>query len=156
MNKQFIESCLQKATYVRKPNTKTSYIWDSGFTFLPKTLSIFKGCNNVKCALKGRNLQPVEAQFKGVFTKKEESYLKQFHPYHVNTQIWKIESYPMFIGYGSIGITGENGRITKESDTGDLIILYSRDYSWNEIEIFYFRGMLPYLEEVTKYLSTII
>lgn len=27
MNKQFIQSCLQKATYARKSNTKTSYIW---------------------------------------------------------------------------------------------------------------------------------
>lgn len=61
MNKQFIQSCLQKATYARKSNTKTSYIWDSGFTFLPKTLSIFRGGNNVKCAKKGRNLQNVEA-----------------------------------------------------------------------------------------------
>ena len=105
MNKQFIQSCLQKATYARKSNTKTSYIWDSGFTFLPKTLSIFRGGNNVKCAKKGRNLQNVEAQLKGTFSKKEESHLKQFAPYRVNTQIWEIENYPMFIGYGSIGIT---------------------------------------------------
>lgn len=156
MNNQFIQKSLQKASYVKKSGTSSSYAWQNGFTFLPKTLSIIKGGENFKCAKKGRNLQQVEAQFKGRFTKNEESLLKQYSPYKVNTQIWKIESYPMFIGYGSIGITGENGRITKESDTGDLIILYNSDYSWNEIEIFYFRGMLPYLEEVTKYLSTII
>ena len=156
MNKQFIQSCLQKATYTRKPNTKTSYIWDSGFTFLPKTLSIFRGNNNVKCAKKGRNLQNAEAQLKGTFCKKEESHLKQFAPYRVSTQIWEIENYPSFIGYGSIGITGESGTITKESDTGDLIILYSKDYNWDKIEIFYFKGMLPYLEEVAEYISTVI
>lgn len=141
---------------VNTPILEAYYIWDSGFTFLPKTLSIFRGGNNVKCAKKGRNLQNVEAQLKGTFSKKEESHLKQFAPYRVNTQIWEIENYPMFIGYGSIGITGENGRITKESDTGDLIILYSKDYNWDKIEIFYFKGMLPYLEDVAEYISTII
>lgn len=156
MNKQFIESCLQKATYVRKPDTKTSYIWDCGFRFLPKTLSIFRGSNNIKCAKKGRNLQNVEAQLKGRFKKEEESHLKLFAPYRVSTQIWEIENYPMFIGYGSIGITGKSGKITSKSDTGDLIILYSKDYNWDKIEIFYFKGMLPYLEEVSEYISTTI
>lgn len=80
MNKQFIQSCLQKATYARKSNTKTSYIWDSGFTFLPKTLSIFRGGNNVKCAKKGRNLQNVEAQLKVHSAKKRSHTLNNLHP----------------------------------------------------------------------------
>ena len=52
----------------------------------------------------------------GCFTKNEESPLKQNAPYKIRTQIWSINEYPLFIGYGSIGISNNEGKITKESD----------------------------------------
>ena len=66
-----------------------------------------------------------------------------------------MEQYPLFIGYGSIGISNNEGKITKESDLGDLVILYTSD-DWQSIRIYYFTGMITSLYEVMEYLSTTI
>lgn len=155
MNVQFIKSILQEATYVKKEGTETSYIWQSGTKILPKTLTI-SDKELSKTARKGRNLlHPVAGQLLGSFTKKEESPLKQNAPYKVRTQIWSIDEYPLFIGYGSIGISNKEGKITKESDLGDLAILYTSD-NGQSIHIYYFVGMITSLNEVMEYLSTTI
>lgn len=155
MNVQFIKSILQEATYVKKDGTETSYLWQSGIKILPKTLTI-SDKKLTKTARKGRNLlHPVAGQMFGSFTKKEESPLKQNAPYKVRTQIWSIDEYPLFIGYGSIGISNKEGKITKESDLGDLVILYTSD-NGQSIHIYYFAGMITSLNEVMEYLSTTI
>ena len=155
MNVQFIKCILQEATYVKKEGTKTSYLWHSGMKNLPKTLTISKE-ELSKIARKGRNLlHPVAGQMLGCFTKNEESPLKQKAPYKIRTQIWSINEYPLFIGYGSIGISNNEGKITKESDLGDLVILYTSD-DWQSIRIYYFTGMITSLYEVMEYLSTTI
>lgn len=49
-----------------------------------------------------------------------------------------MPSYPMFIGYGTLGISSESGKV--EGDTGDLVVLRSND-QWKNIDIFYFARM---------------
>lgn len=157
MNQLFIERVLQVAHYVRKPNTISSYAWESGCSYLPKTLTISKGDAIFTCAHKGRNLQTAtKAQLKGGFTQKEESLLKQNKPYKVSTQIWELVNFPLLIGYGSIGITGTDGKITSDSDTGNLVILYGEDKDWNRVRIYYGVGMLDYKEDVASYINSII
>ena len=102
MTEQFIAANLQKAIYSKKEDTETSYAWKSGAQILPKTLSIGKEHEFSKVARKGRNLQhPIAGQVIGKFTLKEESPLKQYKPYKIRTQIWSIDEYPLFIGYGA-------------------------------------------------------
>ncbi|WP_207214466.1 hypothetical protein [Bacteroides cellulosilyticus] len=106
-----------------------------------------------KVASKGRNLQQiVSGQMISTFTTKEESPLKQNIPFKVRTQIWAIENYPLFIGYGSIAISDADGKITRESDLGDLVIFYTSN-NGQTIHIFYLAGMITYLDEAAKYLS---
>lgn len=156
MNSQFIKSTLQEAIYVKKAGTITSYLWQSGMNILPKTLSISRECEFSKVAKKGRNLQhPIAGQMIGSFTKKEDSPLKQNTPYKIRTQIWSIDDFPLFIGYGSIAISNKEGKVTQESDLGDLVILYSSN-DWQSIHIYYSAGMITNLYEVIEYLSTTI
>jgi hypothetical protein len=85
----------------------------------------------------------------------EESPLKQHKPYVVRTQLWQVPLYPLFIGYGTLGISSESGRVT--GDTGDLVVLYSCD-QWANIVICYFAGMgnINDMEQVMKYLQRLV
>lgn len=153
MTNQFIAANLQEAIYSKKEGTATSYSWKSGAQILPKTLSIGKEHEFSRVARKGRNLQhPIAGQVIGRFTLKEESPLKQYKPYKIRTQIWSIDEYPLFIGYGSIAISNTDGKITKDSDFGDLIVLHSSD-DWQTIHFFYFAGMVANLYEVMDFLT---
>lgn len=155
MNKQFIEKVILQATYQKKESTKDGYYWLSGSKILPNRLSISKGVNISNVAKKGRNLQPSKGQLIGRFTKEECSPLKQNKPYELRTQIWCIADYPQFIGYGTIGISNKTGKITRESDNGDLVVLFSLD-NWKTIDIFYLPCMVQELEAVMKHLVEII
>lgn len=141
MNDELMKASLSEATYEKKQGTTTSYYWKSGSKILPNRASI----NNVeitKVARKGRNLQhPVVGQFIATFTIKEQSPLKLHKPFNVRTQIWQHEYYPQFIGYGTIGISDAQGKVTDNSDTGDLVIFYSEEVNWQTIKVFYLRGM---------------
>lgn len=59
---------------------------------------------------------------------------------------------PLFIGYGTLGISSESGKVT--GDTGDLVVLYTPD-QWANIVICYFVGMgnINDMEQVMKYLQ---
>lgn len=141
MNEELMKASLSEATYEKKAGTTTSYYWKSGSKILPNRASI-KNVEITKVARKGRNLQdPLAGQFIGKFTIKEESPLKLHKPYNVRTQIWQNEDYPQFIGYGTIGISDAEGRVTDRSDTGDLLVFYSDDTDWENIRIFIFAGM---------------
>lgn len=155
MNKQFINGVIQKAIYTKKSTTKDGYYWSSGSTILPNRLSISRGRNISFATKAGRNLQYSQGQLIGRFTKKEQSVLKQNKPFELRTQVWSITGYPEFIGYGTVGISDESGKITRESDKGDLVILYSTD-NWETIQIFYLPRMVDNLEAVMEYLITII
>jgi hypothetical protein len=56
------------------------------------------------------------------------------------------------VGYGSIGISNQEGKIDRGSDTGDLIVLDAEDPDWERIRFFYFPAMVKGLEEVMNFL----
>lgn len=153
MEQNFIESSMQESCYERKPGTLTSYYHKTGRKILPNRLTISRDkLFNVR--KKDRNLiHPVIGQLLGQFTKNEESPLKANSPFMVRTQIWHIPEYPLFIGYGSIGISNEEGKIDRGSDTEDLIILEAEAPDWERIRIFYFPAMIKKLEEVMTHIS---
>ncbi|MBQ6648377.1 MAG: hypothetical protein IJM66_05965 [Muribaculaceae bacterium] len=149
---EFIGKAMKSAAYQHKKGTASSYYWQSGDKILPNRLSISKDTEMTSVKRKGRNLlHPVVGQLLGKFKVAEESPLKQHKPFEVRTQIWQVPLYPLFIGYGTIGITGASGKV--EGDTGDLVVLYSTD-QWANITIFYFAGMgnPNDMEQVMKYL----
>lgn len=152
---EFISKAMQVAEYQQKEGTSSSYYWQRGSKILPNRLSISKNeMTNVE--RKGRNvLHKIVGQLLGKYKVSEESPLKQHKPYDVRTQIWQIPLYPLFIGYGTIGISGASGRV--EGDTGDLVVLYSND-SWANITIFYFAGMgnINDMEQVMKHLQEFV
>ena len=148
MIQDFISKSMKVAIYARKEDTATSYYWQSGSGILPNRLSISKNQMS-SVQRKGRNmLHPVSGQLLGTFRVAEESPLKQHKPFKLRTQLWQVPLHPSFIGYGTIGITNEEGKIT---DTGDLVMLFSHD-EWETIYIYYFAGMgnpndLPQVEK---------
>ena len=137
MTDEFVMKSMSVATYEKKEGTASSYYRKSGVKLLPQRMSISpQSMTNVQ--RKGRNLQKIAGQCVANFTKDEESPLKICKPYTLRTQIWLQENFLEFVGYGTIGITGENGRIY---DTGDLVVFYAEDENWNVIRIFIFCGM---------------
>lgn len=155
MIEEFISKSMQVAFYQHKEGTASSYYWQQGSRILPNRLSI-KDSDMTKVQRKGRNLANYSiGQLLGKFKVVEESPLKQHKPFAVSTKIWQVPLFPLFIGYGTIGISAESGRV--EGDTGDLVILYSTD-QWENIAIFYFAGMgnINDLEQAAKFLSRYI
>lgn len=139
MIEEFISKSMKVAIYQHKEGTKSSYYWRQGSKILPSRLSISRGSEMTNVQHKGRNaMHPVVGQLLGKFKVAEESPLKQHKPYVVRTQLWQVPLYPLFIGYGTIGISNESGKVT--GDTGDLIVMHSTD-QWESISIFYFAGM---------------
>ncbi len=135
---EFIRKSMKVAVYRHKEGTKSSYYWQQGIQLLPNRLSISRGTEMTNVQHKGRNaMHPVVGQLLSNFRLDEESPLKQHKPFDCRTQIWQVPLYPLFIGYGTIGITNEQGKV---KDTGDLIVLHSTD-QWENIRIFYFAGM---------------
>lgn len=161
MNEDLIRQSVHEATYQLKEGTASSFYWQSGDKILPNRVTISR-TQITEVRKKGRMLQhPSAGQFVGRFTKAEESPLKLYKPFHIRTQIWLYEDYPQFIGYGTAGISGMDGRITDKSDTGDLIIFFSEspEAEWKTIRIFVFMGMgrnPDTLEDAMRYASTLI
>lgn len=155
MNRQFIEATIQIATYLRKEGTSSSYYWQSGRKILPNRLGISKDQFS-SIQKKGRNLQKVAGQIKSNFTKTEVSPLKRYKPFAVHTQIWGIPEYPLLIGYGSLGISNQNGIIDRTSDTEDLILLNSPSSDWEEINIYYFPKGMKSLYDIAPIVSSMI
>ena len=153
MENEFIQTQMRVCKYLRKKDTATSYYYLEGDSLLPNRVSISKE-NITNVQKKGRNLQPTAGTFVSKYTKKEESILKQHPPFHIRTQIWKIEEYPQLIGYGTCGISNKQG---KTQDIGDLMIFHSDD-NWETITIYYFIGMgnPDFQEKAFEYAASII
>lgn len=148
----FISKTMLVAHYTHKQGTKTSYYFTSGASLLPNRLSISRDTEITCVQRKGRNLlHPVVGQLLGKFRVDEESPLKQHKPFRLRTQLWQVPLHPSFIGYGTIGISDEDCKVT---DTGDLVMLFSRD-EWETIDIYYFAGMgnPNDMEQVVKFLE---
>lgn len=150
---EFIRKSMKVAIYKHKEGTASSYYWQQGSRILPNRLSI-KDTDMTIVQRKGRNLANLsQGQLIGRFTIPEQSPLKQHKPYNCRTEIFQLPLFPLFIGWGTIGISKESGGII---DTGDLILVYSTDQDWDSITIFYFAGMgrnINNLEEVGKFLT---
>ncbi len=154
MARQFIEAVKKEAVYKLKEGTQGSYYYSSGTKILPDRVSISREREITKVARTGRNLlHPIIGQLIGKFKVKESSPLKRFKPFNCRTQIWQIPEYPLFIGYGSIGISNDQGKINRASDTGDLVVLTTADRNWDTLRIYYFPGMIQQLDAVMQYLS---
>lgn len=152
MTEQFIEAIKQTSIFQRKEGTATSYYRISGTKILPERLSISRE-EMRKTAHKGRNLQhKIIGQMMGTFKKSESSALKQYAPFQLRTNIWQMDSFPSFIGYGTTGITNKLGKIDRESDIGDLVVLQPTAPGWLEIKIHYFPGGVMDLEMIMEYL----
>lgn len=153
MNSQFIEAIMQSATYQRKEGTATSYYWASGAKLLPDRLSISKESEMRITNHTGRNpLHKIIGQLMGTFKKNESSPLKLNKPFQLRTNLWQMESFPSFIGYGTIGISNRLGKIDRQSDNGDLVVLHTVTKDWKEIRIYYFTGSVMELESIMEYL----
>lgn len=138
MNEQFIKANFKSFTYAWKKDTQTSYYLQEGCTILPQRLSISQKSEITKVRKKGRNTNdPIAGQMIGDFKKAEESPYKIHKPYKFRTQIWQKAEYPRFIGYGTAGISTEEGKV---KDTGDLLLFFTPD-DWQTIRIFLFAGM---------------
>ena len=156
MIEEFISNAMQIACYEHKEGTASTYNWHQGSRILPNRLSISNGNEMTHVQRKGRNtIHPVVGQLIGKYVKSEQSPLKQYKPFAVRTQIWKVPLYPNFIGYGTLGISNESGKV--ENDTGDLVVLYSTD-QWQSIVIFYFAGMgnVNDMEQVMRFLHQLV
>lgn len=151
MIEEFISKSMKEAIYQHKEGTKSSYYWQQGCKILPGRLSI-KDEEMTNVQHKGRNaMHKIVGQLLGTFKVAEESPLKQHKPYTCRTQIWQVPLYPLFIGYGTIGISNASGKV---EDTGDLIVMHSTD-QWQNIRIFYFAGMgnVNDMEQVMRFLA---
>jgi hypothetical protein len=62
-----------------------------------------------------------------------------------------VPEYPALIGYGTMGISNYHGKVDRNSDRGDLVILYTPDRYWNEIHIYFFPEMIMQLYTVLEY-----
>jgi len=154
MARQFIEAVKKEAVYKLKEGTQGSYYYSSGARILPNRVSISREREITKVARTGRNLlHPIIGQLIGRFTKEETSPLKRYRPFFCRTQLWQIPEYPFFIGYGSIGISNNEGKINRASDTGDLVVLTTAERNWDTLRIYYFPGMIQQLNAVMQYLS---
>ena len=152
MNEQFIDAIKQTATYRRQDGTATSYYWASGSKLLPNRISISRE-EMRETRHTGRNpLHKIVGQIMGTFKKDESSPLKLNKPFQLRTNIWTVPSFPTFIGYGTIGISNLVGKIDRQSDTGDLVVLQTATLDWQNITIYYFAGNIMNLELIMEYL----
>ena len=146
----FITKQLKKATYQLKEGTTTSYYWQEGTQLLPNRIC-FDESEMAKVKKSGRNnLHPIAGQLLSNFTQKEESPYKVEKPFKVRTQIWQMEDFPQFIGYGSLGITTSEG----VKDTKDLVILSRVDERTIQICIFAGMATPEGMESAFIYLSS--
>lgn len=149
----YIQSKMHCAIYELKEGTAGSYYRKEGSNYLPNRLSISRG-EISSVARTGRNLQKVVGQLFGRFTRAEISPLKQFPPYEVRTQIWEVSGYPQFVGYGTIGVTGSNKRVSRDMDRGDVVVVSRVDgVGWRELRLYIFPNSLFQLREIFAYLA---
>ena len=111
----FLSQSMQVAVYTHKEGTKTSYYCTSGAKILPNRLSISRNTEITSVQRKGRNLlHPISGQLLGKYRVDEKSPLKQHKPFRLRTQLWQVPLHPSFIGYGTIGISDEEGPFAPE------------------------------------------
>jgi len=153
MNAEFIKSNHLKLFYALKPGTSTSYYQTAGLNgFLPIRIGITKEVFASIHQTGKNHLERLTGQIKATFKKDDSSIYKKYRPFWIHTSIYEVLNYPIFIGYGDIGISNNVG---KTEGTGDLLILHSSD-SWKTLSIHIFRGMLFQKDQVFPYLYNLL
>lgn len=151
---EFVKANCQECVYQLKEGTSTSFYRKEGSTILPKRISLSKQ-DMSKTKRTGRNSYSKSAgQMVSAFTANEDSPYKLFHPYRCRTKIWSQEQFPLFVGYGTVGISDKNGQA---KDNGDLLIFYTPD-SWHTMRIFIFSDMAvpDAILQAFKYANSVI
>lgn len=153
MSQNLNEALLKKKhevfLYELKPETATSYYLKEGNKgILPDRIGFSKN-GFAMIERKGRALlENKVGQIVGTFKRDEDSVYKLNSPFRIFSSIWEAENYPLFVGYGDIGVTNKKGKIETSKD---LFIIYSSGKEW--IEIHLFRGLIEFKDSVLNYLS---
>lgn len=152
MNELLIKGRHEVFQYHHKENTKATYYLSEGpRNILPERLSYDEnGFFSIKN--KGRALSEVRrGQIIGYFRKDEFSMYKRYKPFRFFSTVWQAMKYPLFIGYGDIGVSNALGKI---ESSNDLFILYM-PYA-GLLEIHLFRALVESKDDVLKYLARYI
>ena len=119
IDEKAIEGTIHEAFYKLKEGTETSYYWQEGSRILPDRMSISVGAELSHAQKKGRMLaEEIIGEVKGRFKKVEQSPLKQHPPFDIHSKIFKPELTPSVMGYAIIGISNEEGKISRDSEEG--------------------------------------
>lgn len=136
MNNDFIRLQIKSSVYQLKEGTKASYYFQSGDTILPSRLDISLGSTMTNASNKGRLLsEEVVGEIRGTFKKIEESPLKQFKPFKINSRIFRKVEFPHLTGWSGIAISNEEGKTTNEEG----VAVFDR-FGDNMLEIFFVAG----------------
>jgi len=153
MNDEFLKSNHLQFMYELKPGTKTSYYLTSGARgILPARIGVTKESFSLIHQTGRGHLEKQTGQIKATFRKNDESIYKKHKPFWIHTSVYEISDFPVFVGYGDIGISNEEG---KTEGTGDLLILHSSD-AWKTLSIHIFRGLLFQKDQVFPYLYNLL
>lgn len=115
MNKDFLRLQIKSSIYQLKEGTKSSYYFQSGESILPSRLDIALGSTMTNASPKGRILsEKVVGEIRGTFKKIEESPLKQFKPFKINSRIFRKVEFPHLTGWSSIAISDQKGKTRNE------------------------------------------
>jgi hypothetical protein len=153
MNAEFLKSNHLLFRYELKPGTSTSYYLTAGAGgILPARIGITRQTFAIIKQTGRGHLEKLTGQIKATFKKNDLSIYKKQKPFWIHTSIYEIPDFPVFAGYGDIGITNDSG---KTEGTGDLLILHSSD-SWKTLSIHIFRGMLFQKDQVFPYLYSLL
>ncbi len=156
MNEIFIKNQMIHFVYKLKADTASSY-YSQTDSILPERLSI-SDFDMAKVQNKGRaKAEGKKGQLLGKFKVSEVSPLKKFKPYTCRTEIFRCIDYPLLFGYGTIGISNEEGKVTKASDTGDLIVLFTPD-NGTTFDIFFFpkMGSIEFKDDALSYAHELV
>jgi hypothetical protein len=122
------ESTIHESIYKLKDGTSTSYYWQSGSRILPDRMSISFGAELTHAEKRGRMLsEVVVGEIKGSFKKVEQSPLKQHPPFQIHSKIFRPELAESVLGYAVIGISNEEGKISRDSEEGLAAICNAGD-----------------------------
>lgn len=139
MEKKFIESTIQVATYKLKEGTSTSYYWQKGSTILPNRISFTLGKEITEAKHKGRMLNKEEkviGEVDATFKKDETSPLKQYKPYNIHSKVFQSIDFPQLTGYATLAVTNEEGKCKNEE--GLLVIVQESE---SVLTFFYVAGV---------------
>lgn len=146
MDKDLIKGIMQSATYILKSGTKCSYYLASGCCNFPARIDVSTGNIFSKVENKGRmTSENAIGEIRGQFKQSETSPLKQHPPFKISSKIFLHEQYPHFIGFATIGISEEDGKIGK--DKGIAIL---QQMTEDVVRIIYFQGLLALPEYIAQ------